>query len=67
MPIGNINALPIGIPFVLGRPDLVPALFAGVFMAMLIDGYLLYRMFDSEVFLPPAAMHRRRKRLRNRT
>src|ERR1700690_2744040 len=42
--------LPIGIPFVLGRPDLVPALFAGVFLAMLIDGYLLYRMFDSEVF-----------------
>jgi uncharacterized oligopeptide transporter (OPT) family protein len=28
----------------------VPALFAGVFMAMLIDGYMLYRMFDSEVF-----------------
>ncbi len=47
---GNALMLPIGIPFVLGRPDLVPALFAGVFMAMLIDGYLLYRMFDSEVF-----------------
>jgi uncharacterized oligopeptide transporter (OPT) family protein len=28
----------------------VPALFAGVFLAMLIDGYMLYRMFDSEVF-----------------
>jgi hypothetical protein len=26
------------------------ALFAGVFLAMLIDGYLLYRVFDSEVF-----------------
>ena len=50
---GNALLLPIGIPFVLGRPDLVPALFAGVFLAMLIDGYLLYRMFDSEVF--PAA------------
>jgi uncharacterized oligopeptide transporter (OPT) family protein len=47
---GNALMLPIGIPFVLGRPDLVPALFAGVFMAMLIDGYMLYRMFDSEVF-----------------
>ena len=47
---GNSLLLPIGIPFVLGRPDLVPALFAGVFLAMLIDGYLLYRMFDSEVF-----------------
>jgi uncharacterized oligopeptide transporter (OPT) family protein len=47
---GNALMLPIGIPFVLGRPDLVPALFGGVFLAMLIDGYLLYRMFDSEVF-----------------
>jgi uncharacterized oligopeptide transporter (OPT) family protein len=47
---GNALMLPIGIPFVLGRPDLVPALFAGVFLAMLTDGYLLYRMFDSEVF-----------------
>ncbi len=47
---GNALMLPIGIPFVLGRPDLVPALFAGVFLAMLIDGYMLYRMFDSEVF-----------------
>ena len=51
---GNALMLPIGIPFVLGRPDLVPALFAGVFLAMLLDGYLLYRMFDSEVFPPPA-------------
>src|SRR3954451_6283356 len=47
---GNALMLPIGIPFVLGRPDLVPTLFAGVFLAMLLDGYLLYRMFDSEVF-----------------
>ena len=47
---GNALMLPIGIPFVLGRPDLVPPLFAGVFLAMLVDGYLLYRMFDSEVF-----------------
>ncbi len=47
---GNALMLPLGIPFVLGRPDLVPALFAGVFLAMLVDGYMLYRMFDSEVF-----------------
>jgi uncharacterized oligopeptide transporter (OPT) family protein len=47
---GNALMLPIGIPFVLGRPELVPALFAGVFLAMLVDGYMLYRMFDSEVF-----------------
>lgn len=47
---GNSLLLPIGIPFVLGRADLVLPLFIGVFLAMLIDGYLLYRMFDSEVF-----------------
>jgi uncharacterized oligopeptide transporter (OPT) family protein len=47
---GNSLMLPIGIPFVLGRMDLVPPMFAGVFLAMLLDGYLLYRLFDSEVF-----------------
>ena len=47
---GNALMLPIGIPFVMGRPDLVLPLFVGVTLAMLTDGYLLYRMFDSEVF-----------------
>ena len=47
---GNSLLLPIGIPFVLGRPDLVLPMFAGVFLAMLLDAYLLYRMFDSKVF-----------------
>jgi uncharacterized oligopeptide transporter (OPT) family protein len=47
---GNALLLPLGIPFVLGRPDLVPPIFAGVFLAMLLDGFMLYRMFDSEVF-----------------
>src|SRR5579883_2729782 len=47
---GNALLLPVGIPFVLGRMDLVPPMLLGVFLAMLVDGYLLYRMFDSEVF-----------------
>ncbi len=47
---GNALLLPIGIPFVMGRPDLVEPMFLGVFCAMLVDGYMLYRMFDSEVF-----------------
>jgi uncharacterized oligopeptide transporter (OPT) family protein len=47
---GNSLLLPIGIPFVLGRPDLILPMFAGVFLAMLLDAYLLYRMFDSKVF-----------------
>lgn len=46
----NSLLLPIGIPFLLGRPDLVMPMFAGAFLAMLLDGYLLYRMFDSRVF-----------------
>jgi uncharacterized oligopeptide transporter (OPT) family protein len=47
---GNALLLPIGIPFVLGRMDLVVPMLLGVFLAMLVDGYMLYRMFDSEVF-----------------
>jgi uncharacterized oligopeptide transporter (OPT) family protein len=47
---GNSLMLPIGIPFVLGRADLVLPLLLGVFLATLIDGYMLYRLFDSEVF-----------------
>jgi len=47
---GNALLLPIGIPFVMGMPDLVLPMLIGVFLAMLVDGYLLYRMFDSEIF-----------------
>jgi uncharacterized oligopeptide transporter (OPT) family protein len=47
---GNALLLPVGIPFVMGRPDLVEPMLLGVFLAMLVDGYMLYRMFDSEVF-----------------
>ena len=47
---GNALLLPIGIPFVLGRPDLVGPMFLGVFLAMLVDGWLMYRLFDSAAF-----------------
>ncbi len=46
----NSLLLPIGIPVVLGRPDLVPAMLAGAVAAMLLDATLLYRMFASDVF-----------------
>lgn len=46
----NSLLLPVGIPWLLGRPDLVLPMLAGAFFAMLLDGYLLYRMFDSRVF-----------------
>jgi uncharacterized oligopeptide transporter (OPT) family protein len=47
---GNALLLPIGIPFVMGMPELILPMLLGVFLAMLLDGYLLYRMFDSEAF-----------------
>lgn len=46
----NSLLLPVGIPWLLNRPDLVLPMLAGAFFAMLLDGYLLYRMFDSRVF-----------------
>ena len=47
---GNALLLPIGIPYLMGMPELVLPLLFGVFLAMLVDGYLLYRMFNSEAF-----------------
>ncbi len=49
----NSLLLPIGVPYLLGRPDLVPPLLAGVAAAMFLDAFLLYRLFGSRVF--PAA------------
>ena len=46
----NSLLLPIGIPFLLGRGDLVAPMFAGATLAMLLDATLLYRMFGSSVF-----------------
>ncbi|KQK29601.1 hypothetical protein ARD30_16650 [Bosea thiooxidans] len=46
----NSLLLPVGIPWLLGRPDLVLPMLVGAFFAMLLDAYLLYRMFDSRVF-----------------
>lgn len=46
----NSLILPIGIPYVMGMPDLVLPMLAGVSAAMLLDAYLLYRMFDTPAF-----------------
>ena len=46
----NSLLLPMGVPWVLGRPDLVMPMFAGVALAMLLDATLLYRMFDTPAF-----------------
>ena len=47
---GNSLLLPIGIPFLMGRSDLVLPLLGGVALAMLVDATMLYRLFGSRVF-----------------
>jgi len=37
----NSLLLPIGIPFLLGRSDLILPIFVGVFLALLLDAYML--------------------------
>ncbi|WP_077037024.1 OPT/YSL family transporter [Pelomonas sp. KK5] len=46
----NSLFLPIGIPFLFGLPEMVTPMLVGVSLAMLLDGWLLYRMFDTPVF-----------------
>jgi uncharacterized oligopeptide transporter (OPT) family protein len=46
----NSLFLPIGIPFVFGLPDMVVPMLVGVSLAMLLDAWLLYRMFDTPAF-----------------
>jgi uncharacterized oligopeptide transporter (OPT) family protein len=49
---GGANALllPIGIPWLMGRPDLVPAMLGGAALALVIDATILWRVFDSSTF-----------------
>lgn len=49
----NSLLLPIGVPVLVGRPDLVPAALFGATCGMLVDVAMLYGLFDSRVF--PAA------------
>jgi len=46
----NSLFLPIGIPFLFGLPDMVVPMLVGVSLAMLLDAWLLYRMFDTPAF-----------------
>lgn len=46
----NSLLLPIGIPYVLGRQDLILPMYIGVACAMLLDAYILYRMFGTSIF-----------------
>jgi len=46
----NSLLMPIAIPYVMGQPQLIMPMFTGVAAAMLLDAYLLYRLFDTKVF-----------------
>ncbi|MDH4065876.1 MAG: OPT/YSL family transporter [Acidobacteriota bacterium] len=51
----NSLMMPLGVPYLLGRPDLVLPMLVGVALAMFLDAYLLYRMFGSRIFPAAAA------------
>lgn len=46
----NSLLLPIAIPWLFGRQDMVMPMFIGVSMAMLLDAWLLYRLFNTRIF-----------------
>jgi uncharacterized oligopeptide transporter (OPT) family protein len=53
---GAANSLmvPLGVPVLVGRPDLVIPMLVGATMGMLIDLAMLYWLFDSRLFPGPA-------------
>lgn len=46
----NALLLPIGIPYFMGRPELVAPMLLGVGMAVLVDATILFNTFDSKLF-----------------
>ncbi|WP_221564535.1 OPT/YSL family transporter [Alkalihalobacillus sp. TS-13] len=46
----NSLLIPIGLPYVLGRPDLIIPMLIGAGIALIIDALILYKVFDSKLF-----------------
>lgn len=46
----NSLLVPIAVPFVLGREDLVWPMLAGAAIGLLVDSWVLYRVFDSKLY-----------------
>ncbi len=46
----NTLILPIGIPVIMGHPELMYPMLAGVFIATIIDAAILYKTFDTPMF-----------------
>ncbi|MFC7392115.1 OPT/YSL family transporter [Scopulibacillus cellulosilyticus] len=47
---GNSLMIPIGIPFIFGRTDLIMPMLIGASCALIVDAVILYRVFDSKIF-----------------
>ncbi len=49
---GGANAilLPMGVLWLVGRPELAPIMMLGAFLGLLIDATILYRVFDSKIY-----------------
>lgn len=46
----NCFLLPIGVPVIMGRTDLMYPMLIGAFLATVIDATILYKTFDTEMF-----------------
>lgn len=46
----NCFLLPIGVPVIMGRTDLMYPMLIGAFLATIIDATILYKTFDTEMF-----------------
>ncbi|MCG3088249.1 OPT/YSL family transporter [Sporosarcina cyprini] len=46
----NSLLIPLGIPFVMGMPELIIPMLIGSGLALLIDVFILYKVFDSKLF-----------------
>lgn len=46
----NAMILPVGIPVLMGRSDLMVPMLIGVTLATFLDGFLIYKIFDSPMF-----------------
>jgi len=46
----NSLLIPIGVPFMLGKTELIIPMLIGAILAMFLDATLLYKLFDSKIF-----------------
>ena len=46
----NSLLIPIGIPFLMGAPELIVPMLIGAALAMFVDAAILYKIFDSKLF-----------------